>query len=83
MQNIVKAGAARLSVLTGVVGVAMLTGLAFAGSASAEPADPVTDAFGDMQTKIVAYGALIVGLVVAGALIFLGIKYLRKGLSKA
>jgi hypothetical protein len=82
MQNIVKNGAARLAVLTGVVGVTVLSGLAFAGPASAA-ADPVGDAFADMQTKIVTYGGLIVGLVIAGAIIFLGIKYLRKGLSKA
>lgn len=82
MQNIAKRATARVSVLTGVVGLVVLSGLALAGPASAA-ADPVDTAFSDMQAKIVAYGALIVGLVVAGALIFLGIKYLRKGLSKA
>lgn len=83
MKDIAKRTGARVSVLTGVVGVAVMSGLLLAGSASATPADPVDDAFADMLQKVKDYGALIVGLVVAAALIFLGIKYLRKGLSKA
>lgn len=69
--------------LVGVVSTLFLAGgLAAAGPASAA-ADPVGDAFGDMQAKVVLYGGLIVSLVVASIVIFLGIKYLRKGVSKA
>lgn len=53
------------------------------GIASAQTADPVSDAFADMKTKVLLYGGLIVTLVVAAVGIFLGIKYLRKGVSKA
>lgn len=58
-------------------------GVLGAGAASATPADPVETAFTDMEGKITTYGGAIVALVVLSIGIMLGIKYLRKGVSKA
>lgn len=69
--------------LSSMLSVFVVAGLLGAGPASATPADPVGDAFDEMQGKITTYGAAIVGLVVLSVGIFLGIKYLRKGVSKA
>ena len=77
-----RAGIATSAALAVVLGTSLL----LAGSASAQttpPADPVEDGFADMLTKIGIYGGLIVGLVVLSASIFLGVKYLRRGTSKA
>lgn len=70
----------KVGLLFGLTGLMLVAGV---GAASAAPADPVADAFTDMQGKITTYGAAIVGLVVLSVGIFLGIKYLRKGVSKA
>lgn len=58
-------------------------GVVGAAGASATPADPVETAFNDMEAKVTTYGGAIVALVVLSIGIFLGIKYLRKGVSKA
>lgn len=71
---------AKVGLVTGLTALMLVAGM---GAASAEPADPVTTAFNDMEGKITTYGAAIVGLVVLAVGIFLGIKYLRKGVSKA
>ena len=63
------------------VGFTMIA-IMLAGGASATT-DPVADAFTTMQGKVVTYGGAIVALVIVSAGIFLGIKYLRKGVSKA
>lgn len=78
-----KEAGGRVALVTGAVTTALFMGLFMAGPASATPADPVTDAFSDMSAKIVSYGALVVGLVVLAVGIFLGIKWLRKGVSAA
>lgn len=64
--------------LTTMLGVAVI----LAGPSSATT-DPVATAFDDMEAKVTTYGAAIVALVVLAVGIFLGIKYLRKGVSKA
>lgn len=82
MLDSMKAGAARVGMLTGATaGIAML-GFFLAGSASAQ-GDPIETAFTDMEGKVTTYGGAIVALVVIAAAIFLGIKYLKKGVSKA
>lgn len=73
----------RAAVLGSAVTGTLLMGFIMAGPASATPADPVEAAFSDMSAKIVTYGALVVGLVVLAVGIFLGIKWLRKGVSAA
>lgn len=73
----------RAGVLGALVTTFMLGAFIAAGSASATVADPVDQAFTDMQGKVTTYGAAIVALVVVAAGIFLGVKYLKKGLSKA
>jgi hypothetical protein len=70
----------RLAVVTGLVGVLMLTGI---GAANAQTADPVEGAFTTLDGKITLYGGLIVGLVIASVVLFFGIKWLRKGANKA
>ena len=65
--------------LVTILGVSVL----LAGPSSAQTADPVLDAFDDMQAKILLYGAAIVALVVLAVGIFLGIKYLKKGVHSA
>lgn len=72
------------AVLGAMLSVTMIGVLAMAGSASATPpADPVEDAFGDLQDKVTLYGGLIVALVVAVVILFFGLKFLKKGASKA
>lgn len=71
----------RSALVTGVTfGLMTVMGI-LAGTASAT--DPVDDAFTSMNAKVTTYGAAIVALVVLSVGIFLGIKYLRKGVSKA
>lgn len=70
---------ARSSLVVGLVGALMLVG---AGAANATT-DPVETAFNDMEAKVTTYGAAIVALVVLAVAIFLGIKYLKRGVSKA
>jgi len=77
VKNMIGRGAAIVSTL----GTLTVLGFVLAGPASA--ADPVTTAFADMESKITLYGGAIVALVVLSAALFLGIKYLRKGVSKA
>lgn len=86
MEKIKEAGrtvARPIGVLGAMLSVLLLGALAMAGSASATPADPAEAAFGDMETKAGVYGAAAVGLVVAVALIFFGIKMFKRGASKA
>jgi hypothetical protein len=73
----------RVAAVSAAVGTLMTLGFILAGPASATPADPVQAAFDDMESKVTLYGAAIVALVVLAVGIFLGIKYLRKGVSKA
>jgi len=79
MQNI----ATKAGIVGGAVSTLLLTAFVLAGPASAQTVDPVSTAFDTMQAKIGTYGGAIVALVVASAVLFLGIKYLRKGTSKA
>lgn len=69
----------RAAVLTGLTALMFVAGTAAANAAT----DPVADAFTSMEGKVTTYGAAIVALVVLAVGIFLGIKYLRKGVSKA
>lgn len=69
------------------LGGSALAGMAFmalvlAGPSSAST-DPAETAISDMGAKVTTYGTAILALVVLSAGIFLGIKYLRKGISKA
>jgi hypothetical protein len=68
-----------------VVGL-FLAGFVAASGASATtdpPPDPVSQGFTDAGTKVALYGGAMVALVLVGLLIMLGIKYLRRGVSKA
>ncbi|MCW2787159.1 MAG: hypothetical protein JWP74_3676 [Marmoricola sp.] len=70
-----------------VLGV-MFTGLmvgsfALAGGSFADGTDPVSADFTTLQGDVTTYGGAILALVLVSAGIFLGIKYLRKGISKA
>jgi hypothetical protein len=80
-----KAVGARVGVVTGVTSALMFSALMLAGAASAAEGDPQTidGAFADLQTKITTYGGAVVGLVVASVILFFGIKFLRRGASKA
>lgn len=78
-----KAAGARVGMVTGAMGTLALMGFILAGPASAQTGDPVGTAFSDLEGKITTYGTAIVALVVLSVGIFLGIKYLRKGASKA
>lgn len=70
--------------LAGIASSIMLaTAMLVAGPASATPADPVADAFTDLQAKVTTYGAAVVALVVAVVVLFFGIKFLKRGASKA
>lgn len=61
---------------------AMFAGMfALASASSAD--DPVSTGFTTLQANVTTYGAAIVALVLVSAGIFLGVKYLRKGISKA
>jgi hypothetical protein len=70
--------------LTAVGSALMVVGMfVMAGAASATPADPVGDAFDTLQGKVTLYGAAVVALVVAVVVLFFGIKFLKRGASKA
>jgi len=71
----------RVALLGATMTMLMVGGIAFAGGASATPADPVEGAFADLTTKVTLYGGLVLGLVLLTIGIFLGIKWLRKGVS--
>lgn len=77
-----KAGAARVGMFGSALGGALFLGLVLAGPSNAQ-GDPAADAISDLGTKVTTYGTAIVGLVVLSIGFFLGIKYLRKGVSKA
>jgi len=83
MRDKLKEAGARVGLVFGAVGTLMTLGVLLAGEAGATPPDPVATAFNDMNGKVTTYGAAIVALVVLSVGIFLGIKYLRKGTSKA
>lgn len=72
----------RVGMGVSALGTLLMVGVMLAGPSSAA-GDPVAGAFDDMETKVTTYGAAIVALVVLSVGIFLGIKYLRKGISKA
>ena len=67
------------------VGTAILFAASFAlaGVASATPADPVADGLDELQSKVATYGTAVVALVVAVVVLFFGIKFLKRGASKA
>lgn len=65
----------------GVLGVVFLA-LALAGPASAQSAE-VTGAFGDATTEMTGVAALGVALVVAAALLGIGVAFMLKWLKKA
>lgn len=76
--------AGRAGLVTGMTAGLGMVALVLAGPASAAPGDdPALDGINDMAAKVTTYGAAIVALVVLSAGLFLGIKYLRKGVSKA
>lgn len=88
MKETLKSAGARVGIASGLGGALTMVGFMLAGAASAEegdaPAvDPVLTEFTNLGTKIGLYGAAIVTLVVLSAAIFLGIKYLRKGVNHA
>jgi intracellular septation protein A len=72
---------------TGLAGIGtsilFAASFALAGIASATPADPVADAFDTLQDKVTTYGTAVVALVVAVVVLFFGIKFLKRGASKA
>jgi hypothetical protein len=45
--------------------------------------DSTLTAFNDLQDKVGTYGGAIVGLVVAAVVVTFGIKWLKRGASKA
>lgn len=83
MSEMVRGTGHRLAALTSMTVGTLGVMLALAGSASATPVDPIETAFDGLSAKITLYGGFIVALVVLSVGIFLGIKYLRKGVSKA
>lgn len=86
MSSITKRAGKRVATTVAMVGTVFTMGFLLAGPASAEPAtpaDPVLGAFDGLETKITLYGAAIVALVVLSVALFLGIKYLRRGATKA
>ncbi len=72
---------ARASILGSVVMAGLIGG--FLVPASAEPADPAGDAITGLGTTVSTYGAAMVAVVVVAVGFVLGIKYLRKAVSKA
>lgn len=67
-----------------MLGTALTMVVFMAGAASATPPpDPVTEGFTDAGTKVTLYGGAMVALVLIGLLIFLGVKYLRRGVRSA
>jgi hypothetical protein len=82
--GIVARGKARVGIVLSTLAALMIGAFAMASAGNATTTtDPVSDAFTDMNGKVTTYGAAIVALVVLAVGIFLGIKYLRKGVSKA
>lgn len=76
--------AGRAGLVSGVTAGLGMVALVLAGPASAAVGDdPALDGINDMAAKVTTYGGAIVALVVLSAALFLGIKYLRKGVSKA
>lgn len=84
IKNVASAARGRLALLGAVTGLMLMTGLVAAGGANASTTtDPVSDGISQMQDKVTTYGAAVVGLVVAVVILFFGIKFLKKGASKA
>lgn len=81
MIETLKGAGARAGLVTGVTTGFVMLGLVLAGAQAA--ADPVDDAFGDLQSKATTYGGATVALVVAVVVLFFGIKMLKRGASKA
>lgn len=77
----------RLAIMAGMFGALsvmafMVMGEAANATTTTTPAT-VDDGFTQLNDKITTYGGSIVALVVLAAGIFIGVKYLKKGLSKA
>lgn len=73
----------RVATVGGLLSALMVGAFVMSGASSATPADPVSDAFGDLQDKVTLYGGAVVALVVAAIIILFGVKWLKKGASKA
>lgn len=73
----------RAATASAFLGTVLTMGFILAGPASATPADPIDAAFTSMEGKVTTYGVAIVSLVVLAVALFLGIKYLKRGVSKA
>lgn len=71
----------RAAALGSLVMVGLVGG--FLVPASATPADPAGDAITGLGTTVGTYGAAMVAVVVVAVGFVLGIKYLRKAVSKA
>lgn len=81
MENIKQMGG-RLGL--GLFGVVAMTGLGVLLAGPSSAADPaVTGAFTTLEADLKIYIAAVVALVVVAIVAMLGIKYLRKGVSKA
>lgn len=83
MKEYMKSAVNRLGLVTGVVGLLAFSGVALAGGANAAGTDPITDGMTDAGTKVALYGGAAVTLILAGLVIWLGVKYLTRALHKA
>lgn len=74
----------RAGLVGGVMGTLTMVSFMLAGAANAADGDATIDAqFTDLQSKVVTYGGAMVALAVVGIGLTLGLKYLRKAVSKA
>lgn len=81
MEHIKQVGG-RAAMGASALGTMFVLGVMLAGPSSAA-SDPVADAFTTMEGKVTTYGGAIVSLVIVAVGIFLGIRYLRKGVNSA
>lgn len=68
--------------LSVAVPVMLGMGALVAGPASAS-GDPILTEFDNLEAKVTAYGTAIVALVILSVVVFLGLKFLKKGAAKA
>lgn len=83
MLDHIKTGGRRAATLAGALGGIGVLAFVLAGPSSAAGEDVGLDAITGLGTKVAAYGAAIVAVVVISVGIMLGVKYLRKAVSKA
>lgn len=80
----VKQVGGHVALLLSAVVALFTTGLLFASGANAAAGDdPALDAITGLGTKVTLYGGAIVALVAISMAIWLGIRYMKSGTSKA